>query len=143
MSLTNFIEDNIDTIENENWVELYRELYNFLSDWNNTRILPEFFQLMDKCVTPEFKNYTKHARTVVIREAMSKIYSKYLTTMKGDPVFAEEHRGLIYFNDITAELNTSLGFTIEELREILSTMGPLGITVRLNNQYAFNVNQYL
>lgn len=124
--ISEFIEDYIDKIDEEDWEYIFDRWYLDSiaeSHEEDELLLNEFFDTMSKAHIPDLKERTIEARKTIISkridDVISDIWGKY---------YNRTDTWNMYYSDIVTNLPSWLGFTQEELYEILNTYEDAGLT---------------
>lgn len=121
-----FIEDHIDKIDNEEWDTLFESWYvecTFDSIADDDLLITEFFEVMRQAGIPQLKERSVKERTEVIKCHLDNViqdrWGKY---------YSRIDTWNMYYSDIVTDLYSWLGFTREELYEILNNWDDAGLT---------------
>ena len=134
MTLSNhvkeFIEECIDLIESEDWVELFDYWYQTFPEnmwWEDADYTEELMRVLDSIGVSQQETF----------EARKQLIEKYVESIVNDVQHKHYNRidtWFIRWGEVSAALQSSLGFTTPELYDIFNDIEMAGITPEKGKQ---------
>lgn len=124
--ISEFIEDYINKIDEEDWEYIFDRWYFDSiaeSPADDEILLNEFFELMTQAGIPQLKERTIEERKIVISKRIDDVISD-----RWGKYYSRTDTWYMYYSDIVTDLYSWLGFTQEELYEILNMCKDAGLT---------------
>lgn len=131
-----FIEEYIDQIDEENWEFVFDRWYNDCasdSPQEDDDLIKEFFEVLTKGNIPMVKERSLDARTKIISRKLDDVISD-----RWGRYYSRTDTWYMNYSDIVSDLYSWLGFSLEELYNILNQCKDDGLTPK-PEMYAFEV----